>query len=62
MEDLQKFNIKNKLWLRNIKQTPAKANPTQIKAFQPNAPWILDDAKKSRFIVRVRSLKFPSNF
>ena len=61
-EDLQECNIRRELWLRDIKQAPTTANPTRIEAFQPSAPWILDDVEKSRFIDRVRSLKLPSNF
>lgn len=47
---------------QRYKQAPTKANPTRLKAFQPNAPWVLDVSEKSRFIDRVRSLKLPSSF
>jgi len=52
-ENLQEFNIRKELWLKDIKQAQTKANPTRVKTFQPNAPWILDNGEKAKLIERV---------
>ena len=59
-EDLENLKIREDLWLTNIELAPTKNDHTRMKAFQRNAPWVLDENEKKIFINRVTSLRFPS--
>ena len=59
-EDLENLKIREDSWLTNIEPAPTKNDHTHMKAFQQNAPWVLDENEKKIFINRVTSLRFPS--
>jgi hypothetical protein len=61
-EDSKEMKIREDLWLKDVTPAPTKKDHTRVRAFQPSAPWVLDEGEKKKFISRVKSLRLPSQF